>query len=1124
MSEILCPQCKAPNRSNARYCSECGASLAGASMGIVSQPAAEPPSQAPDDPATHPTSSAPVESQRTLLERYRIEKELGRGGFGAVYKAWDNNLSRRCALKENLDTSPDAQRQFLREATVLANLSHPNLPRVTDHFSIPGQGQYLVMDFVDGEDLASLLHREGRVSVARAVDWIAQAADALDYLHTRQPSVLHRDIKPANIRLTPEGRVMLVDFGLVKMYDPLLKTTMGARAVTPGYAPPEQYGMGRTDARSDIYALGATLYKLLTGQEPMESVLRASGGRMAPASALNPAVPPAISQAIETAMSLDPSRRFQSAAEFKTVLVDGLKPAPAAAGRSEVVQVTPGKVSLAAPAVSAPPAGRSRAPGGVSADRTGAAAHENRLPGSGAPGQGSPVYGTPVYGTPVYGTTGQSAAVPSAPVKRPAWLWWGVGGAVVLVLVLCLGAGGGLMALLNGDSNTPTPRAASPVALEASTPPTVPSAETPPVILAAASDTPAAPTATSTPAPTSTPDPRFLSKDSSSFVYAGLGLPDTLDPALDYETSGMAVIHNIYETLIWYQRESPTAFIPQLAVEVPSEQNGLISPDGKSYTFHIRPGVRFQDGSPLTVDDVAYSFQRGILQGGSTSPQWLFTEPLLGVGTYDVAALVDPALVDRPADLKQADPGKLQAACQRVVDAVTADSQAGTVTFHLAQPWGPFLATLANGWSAVRSKAWTIANGGWDGNCASWQNFYGRLAADLNQTALGAGAMGTGPYKLDHWTAGKEIVLKANPDYWRTEAAWQGGPSGPARLQTITILYVPNLQEQVAMLRDGRADAIETESNADWPSLDPLTGMDCNASDQACQPTAASDAPLERIHGVPAGGREQDITFNWQINTQGGNALIGSGTLDGAGVPPDFFANVHVRRAFAYCFNYDRYLSEILQGEGIRAVNLMLAGMIGYDSNSPYYTYDPQTCADELRQAQFDGRSVWEAGFRLKLPYNDNSNPRAAIAKIFEAEFTALDSRFQVQAQAVKPEDYARFYAENRLPYTTVGWVEDIHDPHNWVYPYTLGNLGRWQNMPADLTSRFQQLISQAVQETDPANRAAIYRQFNQLYYDQAPAVLLFQTVTRRYQQRWVNGWYGNPLFPGLYYYALWKN
>jgi eukaryotic-like serine/threonine-protein kinase len=255
-----------------------------------------------------------------IVQRYRIVKLLGQGGFGAVYRAWDLNVKRPCAVKENLDTSPEAQRQFGREATILANLSHPNLPRVTDHFTVENQGQYLVMDFVDGEDLGSRIQREGALPLKQSCEWISQVADALSYLHSRQPPVVHRDIKPANIRITPEGKAVLVDFGLVKVFDPNLQTTMGARAVTPGYAPPEQYGHGKTDNRSDIYALGATLYKLLTGVEPLESVQRMAGSKIAPAHQLNPTIAPHIGQVIECAMNLDPIQRYQTAMEFKTDL------------------------------------------------------------------------------------------------------------------------------------------------------------------------------------------------------------------------------------------------------------------------------------------------------------------------------------------------------------------------------------------------------------------------------------------------------------------------------------------------------------------------------------------------------------------------------------------------------------------------------------------------------------------------------------------------------------------------------------------------------------------------------------------------------------------------------------
>ncbi len=308
MSESKCPKCGALNRKTARFCAECGTLLVGDSAPASAE-------------SSENQREAPALAEGSFLQRrYRIENELGRGGFGAVYRAWDNNLSRACAVKENLDTSPEAQRQFAREATVLANLSHPNLPRVTDHFVIPGQGQYLVMDFVEGHDLASLAKQGSGLSVEQASERILQVLDALEYLHGLEPPVLHRDIKPANIRITPKGRAMLVDFGLVKLFDPHLKTTVGARAITPGYAPPEQYGQGRTDVRSDIYALGATLYKLLTGREPLESVQRMSGEPMPAVQTLNPEVPWAIGEVVEHAMALEPSKRFQSAKEFKAAL------------------------------------------------------------------------------------------------------------------------------------------------------------------------------------------------------------------------------------------------------------------------------------------------------------------------------------------------------------------------------------------------------------------------------------------------------------------------------------------------------------------------------------------------------------------------------------------------------------------------------------------------------------------------------------------------------------------------------------------------------------------------------------------------------------------------------------
>ncbi len=303
-----------------------------------------------------------LQTGQVLNARYRIVKLLGQGGFGAVYRAWDINLNKPCAVKENLERGIESQRQFQREARVLANLSHPNLPRVFDHFSISGQGEYLVMDFVEGEDLASVLGNRGKVPLEQALDWMSQVADALTYLHTRNPPVVHRDIKPANIRITPDGKAMLVDFGLFKFYDPSKRTTAGARAITPGYAPPEQYGQGNTDVRTDIYALAATLYAALTCEEPVESVLRITGHQLPKPVDLNPAIPSHVGDAIELAMALDPAHRYQTVEEFQDAMC---------ADETDVTLVRPVASGETQPA--SPPLATMRAPAPEAAPRTVAA-------------------------------------------------------------------------------------------------------------------------------------------------------------------------------------------------------------------------------------------------------------------------------------------------------------------------------------------------------------------------------------------------------------------------------------------------------------------------------------------------------------------------------------------------------------------------------------------------------------------------------------------------------------------------------------------------------------------------------------------------------------------------------
>ncbi len=264
----------------------------------------------------------PLELNSILHGRYRVLAEIGRGGMSIVYRGYDENLRVEVVIKENSFASLETGRQFKREARLLASLRHPNLPRVTDNFEIPGKGQYLVMDFIRGDDARKHLERlQGPLPEDEVLVWVRQIMDALKYLHLRPDPIIHRDIKPANIIIPSQGEAQLVDFGLAKEFDPLKSTTAGAKAFTPGFAPPEQYGRGRTDVRTDIYSLGATIYNLITAVVPADSLQRLMGQeRLVLISRLNPNVSRHVAIAVERAMELNPEDRFATIEDFDAAL------------------------------------------------------------------------------------------------------------------------------------------------------------------------------------------------------------------------------------------------------------------------------------------------------------------------------------------------------------------------------------------------------------------------------------------------------------------------------------------------------------------------------------------------------------------------------------------------------------------------------------------------------------------------------------------------------------------------------------------------------------------------------------------------------------------------------------
>jgi serine/threonine-protein kinase len=272
-----------------------------------------------------------------LRSRYKIVQAIGQGGMGAVYEAQDVVLAgRTCAIKEvrldpdmTLEDRRQAQEQFYREASVLARLDHPTLPKVSDYFS-EAELDYLVMDYVPGRDLKEITNEARRANKfldeTDILNWTAQLCDALIYLHSQEPAILHRDIKPSNIKLTPDGRIKLVDFGLVKVLaddDSNRTLTVVQGRGTAAFTPLEQYGgdTGHTEIRSDIYALGATAYNLLTNQPPLDAKRRfLNPGALQTPRSINPLISASTERAVLAAIAMHPDQRPASVAEFLGML------------------------------------------------------------------------------------------------------------------------------------------------------------------------------------------------------------------------------------------------------------------------------------------------------------------------------------------------------------------------------------------------------------------------------------------------------------------------------------------------------------------------------------------------------------------------------------------------------------------------------------------------------------------------------------------------------------------------------------------------------------------------------------------------------------------------------------
>ncbi len=555
-------------------------------------------------------------------------------------------------------------------------------------------------------------------------------------------------------------------------------------------------------------------------------------------------------------------------------------------------------------------------------------------------------------------------------------------------------------------------------------------------------------------------------KNPDTFVYAIVGEADSLDPAWHYDGISHEVLFQTYETLIFFAGAAVDRFEPMLATSVPSRENGLLSADGLTYTFPLRAGVKFHDGRLMTPEDVRYSLQRFLLLDRVGGPSTLLLEPLLG--RYSV----------RGPDGRPA-PGIYK----EVQDAVRLEG--GALVLRLKNP-SPVLLSVLAAHCPITSKAFTIAGGGWDGNEASWVS---KMNPAKKDSALYDRSNGTGPFKLERWDkTARVVILSRHEGYWRK----------PAALKYVVFKTVPEAGARKQMLQAGDADAAYVERQ-NLPQYAGLPGV-----------RIVDDLPFLEVSNV--------FIPSFKLSMED-NPYVGSGKL-GGGIPANFFADLDVRKAMAYAFDYDAYIRDGYRGKAVRARGPIPRGLPGYNARQKPWPHDLAKAAAHFKKA-FQGR-VWEEGFRFTVVYLEGRSDRQLACAILKSRVEALNPKFKIDILAMPWSEISQKNQKGSIPLSPSRWSLDIADAHNGAQPF-LHSQGHYGQRQGYHNPKADALIEEAWAQRDPAKRQALYARLQALAQEDLPQFYTVDSYNLQVRRTWVKGWYYNPMVVHGYLYPVSK-
>ena len=542
-------------------------------------------------------------------------------------------------------------------------------------------------------------------------------------------------------------------------------------------------------------------------------------------------------------------------------------------------------------------------------------------------------------------------------------------------------------------------------------------------------------------------------KNPDTFVLATYGTVRTLDPAACYDATGAQRIQNLYETLVFFDGAHTDRFIPVLAERVPTVENGGVSTDGLTYRFAIRKGVRFHEGGELTPEDVAYSLKRHMIVDPDGGPMWMLLEALTGKGsTRDPDGRILPRVFEA------------------IDQAVKVDGDA--VALNLPRPYPPLMAILAHSAAAVLDREWAVTQGCWDGEI--------RHAARFNNPPPGYEplqtiANGTGAFRLKHWEPSNQFVFERFDGYWGRSPA----------LKKAIVKYVKEWSTRKLMLQNGDADRVTVDIPY-VPEVEAMKGV--------------------KLYKVPQLSLSAAL-FCQKVDPTG-NPNIGSGRLDGNGIPPDFFSDIHVRRAFLHAMDRHLYEADVFNNLVIMPTSPNIEGL-PFHREVPVHTFDLKKSKALFEQAW--GGALWRKGFQMVIAHNSGNEMREAAALMLAENIMSLNPKFKIEIRNVEWKDYLVQYRNFMYPIFITGWVADYPDPHNFLYTFmhSRGVYGRYmayQNQEVD------RLCEAGIATVDNAAREKIYARLQQLWYEEALGIPLYQTVNMRAYREGVHGYVPNAM------------